>query len=199
MTFETWRRLFRARLFLLLRRPQLAAQEYREALALDPASVTAANGLALRYAAEKRHAEAEDLFRRSLAAKTEQPYIWYNLGFLCDQQGRHEDAVAAFTRAVELGPKLDQAWYGLGHAHAALGRHQEAAAALEKAGALVPENGFVWYSLGMAYHHLGETERVTGIAKHLNRFDRRMTLQLIRDAGRSDLEHLIADYNPDFR
>jgi len=199
MNFELWRHLFRARLFLLLRRPEPAAREYTAALALAPASTTAANGLAMHYAGEKRYAEAEELLRRSLAAKEEQPFIWYNLGYLYDQQGRHEEAVTAFTRATELGPKLDQAWYGLGHAHAAVGRHREAAEALEKAGALVPENPFVWYSLGMAYHHLGEAERVAGIAKHLNRFDRRMTRQLIRDSGRADLEHLIADYKPDFR
>jgi hypothetical protein len=71
--------------------------------------------------------------------------------------------------------------------------------ALEKAGALVPRNPFVWYSLGMAYHSLGDAERVTYVAEYLNRYDRRMTRQLIRDSGRSDLEHLVADYKPDFK
>lgn len=196
MNFDAWRRLARARFYLLLRRPERAVEAWRELLALDPGSAPALNGLGMWDAAEGRAGEAEALFRRSLAVKSAQPHTWYNLGFLLDKQGRHEEAVAAFNEATALAPKLDQAWYGLGHAHAALGRHAEAAAALEKAGALVPENGFVWYSMGMAYHHLGEAERVEGIARHLNRFDRRMTRQLIQDSGRGDLAHLIADYNP---
>lgn len=198
MNFDAWRHFLRARLFLLLRRPQRAVPEYRLALAAAPGFVAAANGLALVMAADQRYDEAEQLFLRSLEGKPAQPFVWYNLGFIRDKQGRFEEAVTALCEATRLAPRLDQAWYALGHAHAALGRHADAASALETAAALVPENGFVWYSLGMAYHMLGEAERVTGIVEHLNRYDRRMTRELIRDTGRGDLEHLIADYKPDF-
>ncbi|OGT90267.1 MAG: hypothetical protein A2514_13760 [Gammaproteobacteria bacterium RIFOXYD12_FULL_61_37] len=198
MNFTACRHRLRARLFTWLRRPGDAAEEYRQLLVSDPGSTIALNGLAFQAAARGESAEAERLFRQSLAAKPEQPAVWHNLGYMLDRQGRHEEAVTAFTEATRFAPKLDQAWYGLGHASAALGRHADAVTALEKAMALVPDNPHVLYSLGMAHHKLGDADKVTGIAEHLNRYDRRTTLQLIRDSGRTDLEHLIADYEPDF-
>ena len=198
MNFDVWRHLLRARYFVWRRRGEEASAEYLAAMKLDPRSTTAINGLAFQHTAREQFAEAEQLFRQSLALKSKQPVIWYNLGFMCDKQGRHDDAVAAFREATRQAPKMDQAWYGLGHAHAAAGRHADAAAALEQAAKLVPQNPFVWYSLGMAYHCLGDRDKVTYVTEYLNRYDRRMTRQLIIESGRSDLEHLIADYEPDF-
>lgn len=198
MNFDAWRHLLRARYFLWRRRSDEAAAEYRAALRLDAHFSTAINGLAFLQAAQEHYAEAGQLFRQSLALKAKQPVIWYNLGFMCDKQGHHDDAVAAFSEAVQQAPKMDQAWYGLGHAHAAAGRHTDAAAALEQAAKLVPQNPYVWYSLGMAYHCLGDKDKVTYVTEYLNRYDRRMTRQLIIDSGRSDLEYLVADYQPDF-
>ena len=198
MNFTACRHRLRARLFTWLRRPGDAAEEYRQLLASDPGSTIALNGLAFQASARGESDEAERLFRQSLSVKAAQPTVWHNLGYLLDRQGRHEEAVAAFTEATRFAPKLDQAWYGLGHAQAALGRHADAVTALERAVALVPDNPHVLYSLGMAHHKLGDADKVTGIAEHLNRYDRRATLQLVRDSGRSDLERLIADYQPDF-
>ena len=198
MSFNVWRHLLRARYFVWRHRNDEAATEYRAVLKLVPNSRTAINGLAFQLAAHNRYPEAEQLFRQSLRDNAKQPLIWYNLGFVCDKQGRHDDAITAFNEAIRQAPKMDQAWYGLGHAHAAAGRHVDAAAALEKAATLVPQNPLVWYSLGMAYHSLGDAEKVTYVAEYLNRFDRRLTRQLVVESGRSDLEYLVADYQPDF-
>ncbi len=198
MSFDAWRHLLRARYFVWRRLSDEAVAEYRAAMKFAPRSTAAINGLAFQHAAREQFAEAEQLFRQSLALKAKQPVICYNLGFMCDKQGRHDDAVAAFDEATRQAPSMDQAWYGLGHAHAAAGRHAAAAAALEQAAKLVPQNPFVWYSLGMAYHCLGDAEKVTYVTEYLNRYDRRMTRQLIIDSGRGDLQHLVADYDPDF-
>jgi len=94
---------------------------------------------------------------------------------------------------VRLKPKMDRAWYGLGLCLGSLGNHEEAANAMQRAAELQPMNGFAWYHLGMAHHALRRTDKVAEVAKHLNRFDRKLTRQLIHDTGRGDLQHLVAD------
>jgi tetratricopeptide (TPR) repeat protein len=94
---------------------------------------------------------------------------------------------------VRLNPKLDRAWYGMGLAYAALGQHADAAQALQQAATLQPMNPHAWYNLGMAYHQLHQPDKVKEVVKHLHRFDPKMTRQLIRDAERTDLAHLVKD------
>ena len=191
MNFEFWRHNLRARLFLLLRRPEKAMREYEAALRVDPGAATVLNSLAWLRAGAGRYAEAEALFLEALRRRPEDAVGLFNLGFVRDQQGKRREAIEAFARAVALKPGIDRAWYGMGLAHAALGEHYAAAAALQKAAELQPMNGQAWYHLGMAYHTLHQADRVEEVIRHLHRFDPKLAQKLITDAGRTDLAHLI--------
>ena len=77
--------------------------------------------------------------------------------------------------------KIDRAWYGLGLALGSLGRHEEASEALERAASLQPMNGHAWYELGMAYHTLNRRDKLAEVTAHLDRFDPKMAMHLIRN------------------
>ncbi len=194
MNLVAWRHYLRARLFRLLRRPHDAVAEYRLALAADRGFARAAHALAYLLASQNRTDEAVQALRDVVRLEPANAAAWFNLGYLLHERGHQADAaVPAFREAVQLNPKLDRAWYGLGLAHAALGGHAEAAKAFERVAALEPMNGHAWYQLGMSYHRLHDADKLKGVVEHLNRFDRRMTRQLIHDTGRGDLAHLVAD------
>lgn len=192
MNFDQWRYYLRGLLLEMLKRPDAAMTAYRQALKAAPEFSQAASCLGYLHAARNEIDEAEDYYLLSLRLKPNAD-IWFNLGFIRDKNGRKEQAIEAFREAVRLKPTLDRAWYGMGLAHGALGRHEEAARALEEAGRLQPMNAHAWYALGMAYHHAHQPDKVKEVVMHLLRFDPVMTRQLIQEAERSDLSHLVRD------
>lgn len=193
MNFDSWRHQLRARFFKTLRQPDKAIAEYELALGFEPDSATILHRLAYLYAAKDARADAERCFLRVTALDPANPDAWFNLGFLHERHQEPEKAVAPFREAARLNPVHDRAWYGLGLALAHLHRHAEAAEAFEKAATLQPMNPHAWYHYGMARHHLNDPDKVKEIILHLNRFDPKMARELIRDANRSDLAHLVAD------
>ena len=193
MNFDLWRHYARARLFQAFNKNQQAAEEYRLALRHDPQFARAASSLAFLCSKQGRFDEARQWFAEAVRIKPDDAVSHYNLGFLLDKTGHREEAVAAFRAAARLKPKFDQAWYGLGLSLAAQGRHDEAVAAFQEASLLNPMNAHAWYCLGMAHHHAHDPDKVKEVIEHLFRFDPVMTRQLIRDAERSDLAHMVKD------
>ncbi|HSD59386.1 MAG TPA: tetratricopeptide repeat protein [Burkholderiales bacterium] len=193
MNFEYWRHYLRGRLFEVLRQTDAAAEEYRLASRLEPRNARLRNSLGFLMAQKQRWGEAVEYFSEALKLEPTDATAWFNLGFAQDKRCEPEKAIAAFSEAVKLRPALDRAWYGMGMAYAHLGRHQEAVKALEEAATLQPMNAHAWYALGMAHHATHHPDTVKEVVKHLYRFDPVMTRQLIRDAGRTDLAHLVKD------
>jgi tetratricopeptide (TPR) repeat protein len=193
MNFEYWRHYLRGRLFESLRRADAAVAEYRLAIRFEPGNTHLRNRVGFLLAQKGQWGEAVDYFSESLRLNPGDATVWFNLGFAEDKLGKLEKAIEAFSEAVKLRPALDRAWYGMGMAQAHLGRHQEAVTALEEAATLQPMNGHAWYALGMAHHATHNPDRVKEVIEHLVRFDPRMTRQLILDAGRTDLAHLVKD------
>jgi len=193
MNFEYWRHYLRARLSERLGRLDAAAEEYRLASRLEPGDARLRNSLGFLMAQKQRWGEAVQYFSESLRLNPGDATVWFNLGFAHDKRGELEKAVEAFGEAVKLRATLDRAWYGMGMAYAHLGRHAEAVKALDEAATLQPMNGHAWYALGMAHHATHNPDKVKEVIEHLVRFDPRMTRQLIQDAQRTDLAHLVKD------
>lgn len=193
MNLESWRHRLRARVFELLRRRTAALAEYRAALEHDPLSARTHHSIAYLLAGEKRYREAEAHFRQALRLTPENANTWFNLGFLHEQRHETTQAIEAFREAVRLDPKNDRAWYGIGLCLGVRGDHAEAAQALQRAAELQPMNGLAWYHLGIAYHALRMADKVADVANQLNRYDRERARELIRNTGRGDLQHLVAD------
>lgn len=191
MNFEQWRHYARGLFFEFFKRPEQALAAYRAALQHNPQFVQAARCLGYLHAQRREYQLADDYYLLVLRAHADDTDTWFNLGYLRDQAAQHARAIEAFQAATNLRPKHDRAWYGLGLAYAALGQHENAVSALQHTAELQSMNGHAWYALGMAYHHNHQPDKVKEVALHLSRFDPALTRQLVKDAERADLTHLI--------
>lgn len=192
MNYEQWRHSARAWLLHFVGKTDLAYEEYATAFHHAP-SAGAARNLGFIAANRERWPESIRWFREAVRLQPDDADTQFNLGFVLAHNGDHGGAIDAFAEAVRHKPILDRAWYGMGMAHAHLGRHAEAAKALEEAARLQPMGGEVWYQLGMAQHHARNPDRVREVIEHLRGFDPKRCNQLIRDAERGDLHHLVQE------
>ena len=112
-----------------------AVQSVREGAVL-PAGVT------LMIDSESRELrQAETFFRRSIAAKRDQPEAHLRLGHVLGGLNRHADAVPELEEAINTTPDDLMRYYGLlmlGTSQEALGRYDAAQASYEKASTFYP-------------------------------------------------------------
>jgi len=100
--------------------------------------------------------QAEQIYRRILAADPTQADALHYLGVIGLQTGRFEDAVTLISQAIEQRPDYLDALSNLGNALQALGRFDEAAARYREALQLQPRNAAVIGNLGNALLQSGE-------------------------------------------
>lgn len=102
------------------------------------------------------YADAETLWRDTLAKN---PGAWmahHNLGMELDAEGRHDEAKAHYRAAVSLEPSHFRARHKLGRSLAREGRLDEAIAHFEAAILLAPDERQFHSSLGEAYLRRGD-------------------------------------------
>jgi tetratricopeptide (TPR) repeat protein len=103
---------------------------------------------------ERRFAEAEDLFRRSVESRPDHSPSHQNLGAVLAMQRKFEEAVVQFRRAIQLNPAQGDAHANLGLALLECGRAEEAVAAIGKALSL-GHNADTRNNLGVALMRCG--------------------------------------------
>src|SRR5256714_7814111 len=134
------------------------AEQFRRALALDPALTLARINLAIALynvpdlAASQREAEA------AAAVAPDAPQPHYVLGLIARQQNRVEDAVASFRRVLKIDPQDVGANVQLGQLYAQQHKYADAVALFRAALAEEPFNGTALYSLGTALLRSGARE-----------------------------------------
>ena len=106
-----------------------------------------------------RFAEAEQLYRQTLAISPEHPDALHNLGYLAYQVGRPDIAVELIGRSVAINPGQVMAQNNLGNALRALGRLDEAAVALGRAQTLQPGSAMVLNNLANVFRDLGKLDK----------------------------------------
>jgi Flp pilus assembly protein TadD len=191
MNYDQLRHSLRGTLFELLRQPQRAIEAYRDSFRANPRHAGTARTIAWLEAKRENWGEAEHWFQRALEIEPDDASTVFNLGWVQDKGGRDSEAITTLRRASELNPNNDRAWYGLGLLLARRGDHAGAAAALNEAAKLQPMNGLAWYALGMAWHHCNAPEKVEEVIRHTLTHDPQTAQRLVRDAGRTDLAHLL--------
>src|SRR3569833_1135112 len=102
-----------------------------------------------------RKAEAEALYRRSLAVNPKQPHVQTNLGTLLAQSGRAEEGIALLRAAVRAQPGNAAALLALGQAQQTLGAFDFAEKPLRAALKLRPDDGTIALSLGALCNDTG--------------------------------------------
>jgi serine/threonine protein kinase/Flp pilus assembly protein TadD len=109
----------------------LAATEFRQALALDPHNAQALNGVAYTQESAGQIAEAEATYKRAVALRPDDWDSYNTLGLFYQRQHRLDDAIAQLSKALELTPYNSLAYANLAAVYLSYGRPQDLAAAEE--------------------------------------------------------------------
>jgi len=115
-----------------------AAEQFQQAMQLEPANERAYTSLAGAYQHLNQPDKAEETYKRAIAVR---PQYWRGYSFLGSfyiAQAEYEKAAAMFRRATELDPESYLAFNNLGAALLYAGKDDEAAQAFEKSLVLRP-------------------------------------------------------------
>jgi len=177
-----WVHLANAQVQESLQRYDVAQQEYRKAIELNPNAPGAHVGLgrAILSASKDRQASAEAAreFERELTLSPENAIAEFELGEIAREHSQPDRAREHLLRAVRYNPDFFEAQVALGRLFLKEGKAREAIAHLEVAARLEPRDKLSHYLLASAHKSLGDEDA----ARH--------ELDLYRKLGASDDEHL---------
>lgn len=147
-------------LYLQLRRPDLALEEFRKATDLDANYAEAHLNTGIALAETAHWEEAVAAYRRAIPIPTlAVPHIAYqNLGLALYHLKRYREAEEALKFALSLEPQMEGAYYNLGLVLIAENRRDEAKAAFRRARDLAPQSPFGQAATGQL-RALGESGR----------------------------------------
>jgi Flp pilus assembly protein TadD/TolB-like protein len=161
-------------------RYNLALQEFKRALDLEPHSPDARLGMALVYDHQGRTLEAEQTFKQAVALRPDYWGVYNQLGDFYSRHDRTKDAIEQFRQAIQLAPDSRTPYMNLGAVLIEAGRMDDAIRALEKASSIAPSYS-VSANLGIVYFQqkrFAEAERATEQALKLNDQDWRVWTNL---------------------
>ncbi len=147
-------------------RPDDAAAQYRQVLALTPADALAHSNLGTALSALGRPAEAVDHYRRALELAPDDADSHSNLGNALVALDRTDEAVESYRRALAIDPGSAEAHGALGMALQAQGRMEDAVGHLRRALELGPPAAEILNMLGVA---LASQERLEEAAVEFRR------------------------------
>jgi tetratricopeptide (TPR) repeat protein len=155
-----WVHLASAQVHESLQRYDLAQQEYRKVIQLNPNAVGAHYGLgrAILGASKDPGAvdEAAKEFESELAISPENASAEYELGEIAREQGRADVAREHFLRAVRHNADFFEAQLGLGRLLLKQDNPREAMRHLQQAARVEPRDAQPHYLLASAYKSLGD-------------------------------------------
>lgn len=122
-------------------------------LQLQKNNLPALHIMGLIKAAQEKHVDAANYFKKALAINPQEPSLNYNLARALSAYGRHLEALQYHERTIRLANDNAQAWVNYGISLGALGRTQDAVKMFEGALALHPA-----YEEALA--NLGESHRL---------------------------------------
>ena len=147
-----------------------AINEFKKAIALDPASAHAHDNLASVYAEKKMFREALGEYLTALSLEPDSPSAHYNLACFLSSQGA-EMAIAEFKEAIVADPEYPDAHLYLGLTHADIGQLEEAKVELTAAIALAPTDALARHELASVYLDEGEWTRAISMLKEVVRLE----------------------------
>lgn len=111
-----------------------AREVYEEVRKKDPENVEAAHRLGIVADAQRRHAEAEQLFLFALERQPRNAALLADLGYCYYLQGQLAKAESALTKATRLEPENHRYWNNLGLVIGHQGRVEDALDCFRKSG-----------------------------------------------------------------
>jgi tetratricopeptide (TPR) repeat protein len=127
-----------------------AEQEYRKALAIDPASSEATIGLANIYMRGRRFPDAEAELRKIVAAHPEQAGAHVQLGRVLAAQAKNDEAIAELQEALKRTPADTALQRDLADLYSSAGKNEQAEAAYRTLVRAHPDDAELHHSLGVS-------------------------------------------------
>ena len=142
--------------FLAAKKPDDAVRAFRDALAVNPATLAAYDGLLRAEQAKGDLEGARKILEEAKERFPEDARIRANLGSVLTSLGKPNEAVAEYRRALELNPQDATSAYDLSLLLLAQRQYEEARDRLSRVVELEPENAEAWSNLGVAQEMLGD-------------------------------------------
>ncbi len=127
-----------------------AEQQYKAALAVDPASTDATIALANLFMHGRRFPEAEDYLRKLLAAQPRSAPVQVQLGRVLAAEGKNDEAISALQAGIKLAPDDTGAQQELAELYATSGKNDLAEASYRGLLAAHPNDSELHRALGQA-------------------------------------------------
>lgn len=149
---------------------EIALDEIKQVLAIDPSFADAYNMRGLIFMRLNDNRQAEDSFRRAVALNPRDADSQHNLGWLLCQQGRYPESQRAFdvVMASPLYPGRAKTLMAQGVCQARAGQTAEAEQSLSRSYELDPANPVTGYNLATLLYRRGENQRAQFYIRNLN-------------------------------
>jgi len=158
--------------FLDQGRYQEAANQFNEALRINPNYTEAHYNLGSAFLDQGRYQEATNQFNEALRINPNFAEAHNNLGNVFLNQGKYQGATNQYSEALRINPNYPEAHNNLGNVLLDQGRYQEATNQYNEALRINPKFVEAHYNLGKAYLMIGDRGLVLKeyeILKTLNR------------------------------
>jgi type IV pilus assembly protein PilF len=151
-------------------KPEIALDELKQVVAIDPTLPDAYNLRGLIYMRLGDNRQAEDSFRRALALNPRDANVHHNYGWMQCQAGRYPEAQRSFDVALSnpLYPGRSKTLMAQGLCQARAGQREEAERSLARSYELDAGNPITGYNLARLLYQRGEFERAQFYIRRLN-------------------------------
>jgi Tfp pilus assembly protein PilF len=156
-----------ANLYVNLRQPQKAVENFRAAIKIDNLFYPAKVNLAMLYNQTGKNDEAEALLREVAASHPELHEVQYSLGLLLAEEQKYAEAANYLKQAARGMPDRARIHYNLGLLLQQLKQDSDAEASLLKAQELAPDNLDYLYALADFYIKRNKLKKAKSIAKEM--------------------------------
>ena len=150
--------------------PEVALDEVKKVLQVDPSFADAYNLGGLIYLRLDQQAMAESHFQRAINLNPRDANAMHNLGWLQCQQGRYPEAAQSFQRAIAVPGYQGRArtMMAQGICESRAGDNVRAEATLKQSYELDPGNPVTAYNLSLLLYKRGDYQRAQFFIRRLN-------------------------------
>lgn len=182
-------------------KPEIALDEVKQVLALEPEFADAHNLRGLIFLQLNDLRTAEDSLRRSVALNGRDPNAWHNLGWVYCQQQKWTDSSSAFQRALAqpnyAGQPRTHLLMGLCQARA--GQMADAVRSLTRSVEMDPANPLAAYNLSLLLYRSRNEQQAQFYIRRLNNSESAnseslwLGIRIERRLGNADAVKQLAD------
>ncbi len=145
----------------MMGRPAESLKERKQALELDPLSLTINFELALAFYYARDYDQAIQQFQKTLELDANFPLVHAHLPAAFEQKGMYAEAIAGFQKGITLrgGTEWSFSMSGLGHVYGVSGKKAEARAVLDELKQRSRQEYVPADSIALVYEGLGEKDQ----------------------------------------